>query len=281
MAVSSTINRILYAGNGATTVFAFADYLILNTDLKVLLTDNATGVPTPWILNTDYTLAFSGSQINGAYPGGASITAIVAPAAGKTLTLYRDPPETQGTHWTDNDPMPAGTLETTVDKAVLLIQRLRDLASRAIGLADGFVATFDPTLPVLLPANYLLGINATGDGLVAVPASGGSGGGSSGATVNPASSTTTLAVGAPVDAQYIPCDATGGAFVVNLPAANLAAVGQIFQIKKVDVSANAITIAVNGSDVILSTVTAASALLNYQGKSYSLVCRAAGFWDVI
>ena len=104
--------------------------------------------------------------------------------------------------------------------------------------------------------------------------------GGGGAVVNSASSNVTLSSSSP-NVQYIPCDATSAAFNVTLPLALVGIVGQIFQIKKIDSSGNAVTILRNGSDQILGTSLVTSLSLDYQGKSFSIICRAAGFWDII
>ena len=45
-------------------------------------------------------------------------------------------------------------------------------------------------------------------------------------------------------------DATAGAVMVNLPSANLATVGKVYTIKKIDASANAVTVDAAGGDLI-------------------------------
>lgn len=176
MAVSSTTNRVSYSGNGVTVLFSFPYYLAKNTDLKVLHVDT-DGVITPWVLNTDYTLAFIAAAKYGVYPDGANITAVVAPISTDKLVLYRDPSPTQTTHWTDNDLMPASSSENTADKAMVAVQRLLDLVGRSIRLKDGYVPAMDLELPEVIPGNYILATNAAGDGLELIEnVSGGVGG---------------------------------------------------------------------------------------------------------
>lgn len=174
MAVSGIINRVTFAGNGVTTVFTFPYFLVANTDVKAYLYDPTTTPPTitQWALNTDFTLAFISSAVNGVYPGGANITAIVAPATGQTLILYRDPARTQPTHWTDNDPMPSGTTETTHDRVVLLVQRLFDMIGRAFVLPDGYAGSFNPALPSTLTANSVFSVSADGLSVIVQPPTG-------------------------------------------------------------------------------------------------------------
>lgn len=50
------------------------------------------------------------------------------------------------------------------------------------------------------------------------------------------------------------CDATGGAFSVNLPAAGTCE-GRVYNIKKIDVSVNAITVDADGGELIDGVIT--------------------------
>lgn len=77
-----------------------------------------------------------------------------------------------------------------------------------------------------------------------------------------ASKTTTYTA---VPGDVIPCDATGGAFTVNLPAAS--GVVQSISIKKTDASINAVTIDGNGAETIDG---AATRLLSTQYEAVTL-----------
>ncbi len=72
------------------------------------------------------------------------------------------------------------------------------------------------------------------------------------------------------------CNATTGAFTVTLPSAN-ASVGQIYTIKKIDSSANAVTISRAGSDTIEGATTYALAT---QYKFVTLVSGGSGVWYI-
>jgi hypothetical protein len=71
------------------------------------------------------------------------------------------------------------------------------------------------------------------------------------------------------------CDATAAGFVENLPAATGS--GQMFRIKKIDSTANAVTITPNGADTIDG---AATKVLNTQWSSVDLIDTAAGKWSL-
>lgn len=72
------------------------------------------------------------------------------------------------------------------------------------------------------------------------------------------------------------CDATAAAFSVTLPAA-AANTGRIYNVKKVDVSANAVTIQANGAELIDGSNTKA---MSAQYQSAQIQSNGT-FWSVI
>jgi len=158
MTVSSTENRESYAGNGSTTAFAFPNKFLLDADLKVELVVDATGVSTMQVLTTDYTLAGAGLD------AGGTVTMLTPPASGETLVVYRDPALIQPTDYVENDPFPAATHETALDRLTLFTQRLMDLAVRSFRLADADDSGASTDVPSP-EANKVLAWNAAGDAL--------------------------------------------------------------------------------------------------------------------
>jgi len=163
MTISSVLNRASYSGNGVTTAFSFPYKFLQNADLVVIERVTATGVETVKTITTDYTVTGAGES------GGGTVTMLVAPASGKTLTIYRDPSPVQGLDLVENDPLPADDLEESLDLLTMLAQRLSDLSDRTVRLSDGFTATFDTTLPSDLTANTVVVINEDGDGFSTGP----------------------------------------------------------------------------------------------------------------
>lgn len=161
MALNSTDNRISYAGNGVTTAFSFPYYFLQDADLVVIVRIEATGVETTQILNTDYTVSGEGN------PSGGTVTMTTAPAAGRSLIIYRDPAQTQDLDLVENDPLPAEELEKRLDKLTMMVQRLNDRLDRGVTLTDGYTATFDPRLPTIFDPLQVLRFNAAGDGFEA------------------------------------------------------------------------------------------------------------------
>ena len=142
MTVSSTTTKAQYSGNGTTTVFAVPFYFLLNSDLLVILRSSA-GVETTQVLTTNYTVTGAGNE------SGGSITMLVAPPTGTTLTILRNAPATQETDLIPNDRLPAESLEDALDKLTMLVQQLDEENNRALKFAttDSTASTTLPTSP--------------------------------------------------------------------------------------------------------------------------------------
>jgi hypothetical protein len=125
LTVSSTLARVTYNGNGSTKTFAVPYYFLANTHLLVIVV-SSTGVETTKTLTTDYTVANAGN------PAGGSITLVVAPAVGERVAILRNTPNTQETNYQANDPFPAETHETALDKLTMVNQQQDERLSRTL-----------------------------------------------------------------------------------------------------------------------------------------------------
>lgn len=162
MTLETTESRKEYAGNGVTTVFSFPFYFIQNVDLVVSLRTTAAGADVAQILDTDYTVTGAGEQ------AGGSVTFAVAPAAGKTVVIYRDPAQTQGVDFEVAGELNADTLETALDKAVMLIQSLSRIVARCLRFPIGDSAALTGIVPSSVDrANKYLKFDANGEPTVA------------------------------------------------------------------------------------------------------------------
>lgn len=290
MTLSSTTNRVSYAGNGATTVFSFPYYFLADGDLVVIKRVESTGVETTQTITTHYTVSGAGSV------SGGSVTMLAAPATGTSLIIYRDPSIIQELDLIENDALPAESLEEALDRSAMISQRLDNRMDRAVRLSDGFTDTFDPTLPSDIADNpdCALVTNAAGDGFDMGPtideisnaqtyatnasasASAAAASASAASSSQTAAAASATAAQAAVDAvmfqdvvfktfadspititnsdtgKLFSVDATGGAVVFNLPAISGLTLTNPWSIgiKKSDSSGNSITINRNGTDVI-------------------------------
>jgi hypothetical protein len=158
MTVSSTGDRVSYAGNGSTTVFSFPYYFLTDADLTVLLVVDATGVETTKVISTDYSVSGAGES------AGGSVTMVVAPASGETLTLLREVDATQETDFVENDALPAESLEQALDKLTMLAQQAISAAARAINVPRSDSTSLSTELPAAATrASKYFGFNSSGE----------------------------------------------------------------------------------------------------------------------
>ena len=158
MSVSTTTNRVSTAGDGTNKVFSFPYLFLANGDLKVILRVDSTGAETVQTITTEYTVTGAESA------NGGFVTMVTAPASGETLVIYNDPDETQTVNLVENDPLPAETLERALDRITLISQRQANRLDRSVTLSEGFNDSFDLTLPALLTADSVFGVNSSGNG---------------------------------------------------------------------------------------------------------------------
>lgn len=183
MGVSSTTNRVSYAGDGSSTIFAFPYYFFSPSDLSVFLYDINSSLVVSQTLNTNFTV--SGSiNAQGIYPSGGNVVMNSSFPSSKQIIITRSPAQTQNFQQAQNAPINSLALVQEMDYLTLLVQRLQDEVARCVhipdGLGTGSLGAFDPTIPssVTLTTNagspLLLNSGATGwqFGLVATGASG-------------------------------------------------------------------------------------------------------------
>lgn len=141
MTVQTTTSRADYTGNGVTTAFTVPFYFLDNTHIQVLRTQISTGITTTLALSTDYTV--SGAGVG----SGGSITCVVAPTSDQKISILRNVPFTQLTHYVENDPFPAASHERALDQVTMEVQQLSEAQSRALTLskASSGVSTALPT----------------------------------------------------------------------------------------------------------------------------------------
>lgn len=163
MSFSSTTDRVTYSGNGVTTAFAFSYIFFDQADLVVVKKNNTTGVETTQTITTHY--AVSGTQTNGVYVNGGTVTFVTAPASGETVIIYRDRAATQELDLEENGKIPSESLEKQLDKLTAYIQRVKNKLARTIGLKEGFTASFDPTLPALMTNKGYIRTKSDGSGI--------------------------------------------------------------------------------------------------------------------
>ncbi|MEF2230875.1 MAG: phage tail fiber protein [Pseudodesulfovibrio sp.] len=155
MTVASTLTKTIYAGNGSTTGFAIPFRFVSDDDIEVVISGAAgerTLAPT-----TDYRLAGAGD------PGGGTCTLTVAPPAGESLVIRRNPALVQEVDYLENDAFPAESHEAALDKLTMICQALAERLDRTITFRVSS-AVSGVALPDPAPGR-VLGWNADGDNL--------------------------------------------------------------------------------------------------------------------
>jgi hypothetical protein len=158
MTVSSETSKVSYAGNDSTTEFSTGFAFIADADVLVTLVSDATGAETAQTITTHYTLTGAGTGVAG------TLTTLTAPPFGYTLVISRDMEFTQETDYVENDPFPAETHETALDKLTMICQQLAELASRTIRFPLSTTGN-NVTLPIP-DAGKALAWNTAEDGLI-------------------------------------------------------------------------------------------------------------------
>ena len=108
-------------------------------------------------LTVDYTLSGVGDDVGG------NVTMLAAPATSTSVVRRRNMALTRSTDYQDQGALPASTLDSDLDSAVLMIQQVNEKTDRAMVLPT-YVSGFSTELPTPI-ANYFLRVNSAGTAL--------------------------------------------------------------------------------------------------------------------
>ena len=171
MTVASQTNRVTYTGNGVTVAFAVSFPFQSTSDLIVVETIIATGVQTTKLETTHYTVSGTPDSL-GYYSSGGTVTAVTAPASTVTWTIYRAPSLLQSLNLSENNALPAESLEAQLDLLTMMVQRLNDRVNRSLRQPDGDSANL-ATLPSKVDrASTFAAYDANGDPIAGVTPTG-------------------------------------------------------------------------------------------------------------
>lgn len=160
MTISSTTNRWAYTGNGVTLAFAYTNRIFETSDLVVYVDG------TLKTLTTHYTVSGAGGA------GGGNVTFLVAPAAATAVVIVRAVPGTQPADLQNNDDFDLETIETGLDRGMIVMQQLLDKSARTLRLANSDPAASFGEMPAKEDlASGVLGFDANGDPMAAAIAS--------------------------------------------------------------------------------------------------------------
>lgn len=170
MAISTTTNTVLLAGNSSTVVFPYSFPFYQLTDLNVYLFDTLAGGITQQILNSNYSIAATADS-TGIYPNGGNVIFASSVINTSIVVIDRQPLETQTFAILQNGFISSVGLTHQLDYLTLLIQDMADRISRSVAVPTGFgkTNTFNPQLPSNIGlsqfAGCFLGVNSTATGL--------------------------------------------------------------------------------------------------------------------
>ena len=135
MTVPSQINRKDYAGNGSVVDFSTEFSFQKETDLRIIITNDTTSVETVKALTADYTVV--GESLD----TGGTVTMIIAPLTGETITIKRNMSFTQETDYVEGDNFPAESHEDALDKLTMMVQQQQEELDRSLKLSEGQVSS--------------------------------------------------------------------------------------------------------------------------------------------
>lgn len=161
MTVSSTIDREDFPGNGVATVFSLPFRFFNDSEIDVSLIDDATGVVTDWVLGVNYTL-YGADQPEVDGNAVSQLTAIVAPATGKTLFVQRVLPITQKTSIINQGRFYAIVHENVFDRLTMMMQQLLGDSSRFLRVPASDAAP-NPLPNAAIRANKVLAFDPDGN----------------------------------------------------------------------------------------------------------------------
>lgn len=175
MAISTTTNTVLLAGNSSTVVFPYAYPFYTQSDLQVYLYDTVAGGIVKQNLSTNYSVA-GVADSTGIYPNGANVVFTSSIVNTTIVVIDRQPIETQTFSIIQNGYISSVGLTHQLDYLTLLTQALQSQLNRAILLPPGFGdAGFSNQLPstagLIASAGLTLAINSGASGFSLVGSS--------------------------------------------------------------------------------------------------------------
>jgi hypothetical protein len=162
LTISSSIRKAgPFTGNGVTVAFPFYYKVFSAADVLVVQAVTATGVETTKVLTTDYTVSLNADQ--NANPGG-TVTMLVSPPTGTTITLGSKVGNLQPTDLTNFGGFYPTVINDALDRATIQVQQVSEKVDRAMKSSISTPSGVSSEIP--LPSPYkVLAWNGTGTAL--------------------------------------------------------------------------------------------------------------------
>jgi hypothetical protein len=126
MVVSTTTRKENFAGGQASLVFSFTALTSHPEDIKVLVTETATGTETDLVYGVGYSVALETDGVGG------TVTVSPTYSTAYTYTVYRETTATQESDYEDYNQFPADTLEQNLDRLTMIAQEQAEETSRTL-----------------------------------------------------------------------------------------------------------------------------------------------------
>ena len=135
-------------------------FIPTSTDIEVIVR-SSTGTETvksEGTGSTNYSITGVGNS------GGGTVTFVTAPASGETVVLRRNTAKTQATDYVANDPFPAESHESALDKLTIIGQDLQEQVDRSIKLSrTNTMTSTEFTVGSTDRANKILAFDSSGE----------------------------------------------------------------------------------------------------------------------
>jgi len=141
MTIQTSTTRASFVCNGSSTVFPVPIQAYQAADFEVIATNTVTGVATTLILNSDYTLASSGTLAPTEWTLTTQTGQLTSPySSSYTLQVILDPTQTQLSQYTQGQQFPSLAVQTNFDRLTQMVLRLQDQLDRTVLAPDGDVS---------------------------------------------------------------------------------------------------------------------------------------------
>lgn len=163
MTVSSTTTSQAFACNGVTTAFTLPYRVLEASAVHGYLTTISTGEVVELENGTDFTVSAVGES-------NAIATTTTAYSSSYSIRFKRVTARLQETDYRDNDPFPAESHETGLDRVTMIAQEIGEDIERTVRVPSG--ESIDELPTASARASKLLGFNSIGEMVAVAPADG-------------------------------------------------------------------------------------------------------------
>lgn len=159
MAISTTIIKNSYAGDGSNDTFAYQFKIAADADIQVIIR-SSTGAETVKTLTTHYTVTGAGNATG----GNVVFESGHIPTSTETVVIRRSTTQTQTLDLVENDPFTADSVEGAFDKNLAAIQELQEQVDRSFKVSrTNTISSSDFTDNAATRASKTLGFDSSGD----------------------------------------------------------------------------------------------------------------------